>query len=66
MGFPVGSVVKKPLPMQEMQERQVQSLDREDNLKKKMETHFSTENPFRLQSMRSKWVGLYLVTKQQK
>ena len=30
--------------MQEMQERQVQSLDREDNFKMKMETHFSRES----------------------
>ena len=53
------------MPMQEMQERQVQSLDPEDTLKKKMETHFSTENPGGLQAMRSTRVGLDLVTKHQ-
>ena len=53
------------MPMQEMQERHVQSLDPEDTLKKKIATHFSTENPGGLQSLRSTRVGLDLVTKQQ-
>jgi len=37
-GFPGGSVVKNPLPVQEMQ---VQSPGREDPLEKEMATHSS-------------------------
>ena len=53
------------LPMQEAQERQVQSLGREDPLEKEMATHSSipaceipwTEEPGGLQSMGSQRVG---------
>ena len=53
--------VKNPPIMQETQEKQVQSLGREDPLEKKMATHSSvlaweipwTEEPGRLQSMGS-------------
>ena len=64
MGFPGGSEGKvKCLPT--MRETQVQSLGREDPLEKEMATHSSTlawkipwtENPGRLQSMRSQRVG---------
>ena len=58
LGLPGGSVVKNPLPMQEMR---IQSLDGEDPLKKEMATHSSflawkipwTEEPAGLQSMGS-------------
>ena len=46
-GFPGGSVVKNPLPVQEMQ---VQSLGQEDPLEKEMATHSSiiaSEIPWR-------------------
>ena len=70
MGFPGGSVVKNPSPMQEMW---VQFLGREDPLEKEMATHTSslawkipgTEQPGRLQSMELQRVGHDLVTKQQ-
>ena len=38
-GFPGGSVVKNILPMQEVQETQVQSLGWEDSLEKGMAIH---------------------------
>ena len=41
VGFPGGSVVKNPLPMQEMLEMEVQSLGREDPLEREMATHSS-------------------------
>ena len=41
MGFPCGSAVKNPPAMQESQETQVWSLDREDPLEKGMATHSS-------------------------
>ena len=66
MGFPLGSVVKNRLPMQETQETQIQSLDQEDTLKKKMATHFSTEYSGGIESMESKRAGRDLATKQQK
>ena len=67
MGFPGGSVVKNPSPMQEMW---VQFLGREDPLEKEMATHTSslawkipgTEQPGRLQSMELQRVGHDLVT----
>ena len=54
-------MVKTCLPMQKMQEMQVQSLDQEDPLEKEMATHSSnfawripwTEEPGGLQSMGS-------------
>ena len=57
-GFPVGAVVKSPLPMQEAQGIWVQFPCGEDPLEKKLATHFSifaweipvTEEPDRLQS----------------
>ena len=39
--FPGGAVVKNPLPMQDSQKMQVESLDREDPLGKGMATHSS-------------------------
>ena len=61
MGFPGGSAIKNPPAVQEMQERQVRSLGREDPLATEMATHSSilawkiprTEEPGRLQSMGS-------------
>ena len=41
MGFPRGSVVKNPLPMQKMQEKQRQSLGQEDPLEEEMATYSS-------------------------
>ena len=41
MGFPGGSAIKNPPAVQEMQERQVRSLGREDPLEKEMATHSS-------------------------
>ena len=41
VGLPDGTVVKYPLPMQEMQETWVQSLGQEDPLEYKMATHSS-------------------------
>ena len=38
-GFTGGSVVKNPCPMQETQEKLVQSLGQEDPLKEEMATH---------------------------
>ena len=52
--------------MQETQETQIQSLDQEDTLKKKMATHFSTEYSGGIESMESKRAGRDLATKQQK
>ena len=62
---PASSPVKNLLAMQETQETQVLSLDREDPLEKKMATHYSilarkiswTEEPCGLQSMESQRVG---------
>ena len=51
--------------MQETQETLIQSLDREDTLKKKMAIHFSTENPGGIASMGSQRAG-HDLTKQQK
>ena len=64
MGLPVGSVVKNPPAVQEMQEMWVPSLGREDFLEEEMATHSSilpkkipwTEKPGRLQSMGSQRV----------
>ena len=61
------------LPMEKLQERQVQSLGREDPLEEEMATHSSiltgiipwAEEPGRLQSMWSQKVRHNLVTKQQ-
>ena len=52
-------MVKNPLPVQEMKEMQVQSLDTDESLEKEMATHSSmlawkiprTEEPGRIQSM---------------
>ena len=41
MGFPCGLVVKNPIPMQEMQEMWVRSLDWEDPLEEEMKTYSS-------------------------
>ena len=65
MGFPSDSAVTNPLAMQETQETWVQSLGQEDALEKEMAIHSSilawripwTEEPGRLQSMRSQRVG---------
>ena len=70
MHFPGGPVVKN-LPV--MQETQVRSLGWEDCLEREMAAHSSilaweiprTEEPGRLQSMRSQRVRHDLVTKQQ-
>ena len=40
-GFPSGSAVKNPPPMQEMQETWVRSLGREDPLEEEMAAHSS-------------------------
>ena len=64
-GFPGGSVVKNPLPVQVPQETWVQSLGGEDPLEEEMASHSSilawkilwTEEPGRLQSMGSQRVG---------
>ena len=71
-GFPGGSVVRRASlvaqmvkNMPTMQETQVQSLDREDPLEKRMAIHSSilawrilwTEDPGRLQSIASQTVG---------
>ena len=64
-GFPGGTVVKNPLPMQEMQEMRVRSLGQEDPLEEEMATPSSslawkipwTEEFGRLQSMRQQRVG---------
>ena len=69
-GFPDGSVEKNPPAMQETW---VQSLGGEDPREEEMATHSSilaweipwTEEPGRLQSMRSQRVRHNLVTKQQ-
>ena len=61
----VSSPVKNLLAMQETQETQVLSLDREDPLEEKMATHYSilarkipwTEEPCGLQSTESQRVG---------
>ena len=61
---------KYPLPMQEMQEMQVQSLGWKDPLKEEMTTHYSilaweipwTEEPGGLQSMGSQRIGHDWVT----
>ena len=66
VSFPLGSVVKNRLPMQETQETWIQSLDWDDTLKKKMAIHFSTENPGGIASIGSQRVGHDLTTKQQK
>ena len=65
MGSPGGSVIKIGLPMQEMQETQMQFLAREDCLEEEMATHSSiltgkipwTEEPGKLQSMELQKVG---------
>ena len=67
MGFPGGSVVKNPPPMQETW---VRSPGQEDPLEKEMATHSSilaweipwTEDPGRLQSMGSQRVRHDLAT----
>ena len=59
-GFPGGAAVRICLPMQEMQETQVQSLGWEDPLEEEMATHSGIlawripwiEEPGRLQSKR--------------
>ena len=64
---------KESPAMQGRQETQVQSVHQEDPLEKKMTAHSSilawetpwTEEPGRLQSMRSQRVGHNLVTEQQ-
>ena len=69
MGFPAGTVVIC-LPMQEMQEMNIQSLGQEDSLKEGMATHSSilvwkipwTEEPGGLQSTESQRVGHHRVT----
>ena len=65
-------VVKTRLPMQEIQEMQVQSLDQEDPLEEGIANHSSifvwkipwTEEPDRLQPMGSQRARHDLVTKQ--
>ena len=64
-GFPTNQWVNKPAAMQETQEMWVQSLGQEDPLEEEMATHSSalawriswTEEPGRLESMGSQWVG---------
>ena len=70
LGFPGGSAVKNPLPIQEIQ---VRSLGQEDPLEEEMATHSSilawktprTEEPGGLQSMGSQKGRHDLATKQQ-
>ena len=70
LGFPGGSAVKNPLPIQEIQ---VQSLGQEDPLEEEMATHSNilawkiprTEEPGGLQSMGSQKGRHDLATKQQ-
>ena len=65
MSFPGGRVVKNHLPMQEMQEMRVQSLDWEDPLEEEMATHSCIlawrvpwrKKPGELQSLRLQIVG---------
>ena len=64
LGFPSGTVVKNHLPMQETQEKWVQSLGQEDPLEQEIATHSSIltwkipwmEGPGGLQSMESRRV----------
>ena len=64
VGFPSSTVVKNHLPMQETQEKWVQSLGQEDPLEQEIETHSSIltwkipwmEGPGGLQSMESRRV----------
>ena len=64
VGFPSGTVVKNHLPMQETQEKWVQSLGQEDPLEQEIATHSSIltwkipwmEGPGGLQSMESRRV----------
>ena len=64
VGFPSGTVVRNHLPMQETQEKWVQSLGQEDPLEQEIATHSSIltwkipwmEGPGRLQSMESRSV----------
>ena len=64
MGLPGGSVLKNPPAIQDTEETQAQSLDREDPLEDSMATHSSalawripqTEEPGGLQSMGSQRV----------
>ena len=64
LGFPVGSAIKNPPAMQEMEETQVQSLDQEDPPEQEMATHSNilaweiqwTEEPGGLQSSGSRRV----------
>ena len=65
VGFPSGTVVKNHLPMQETQNKWVQSLGQEDPLEQEITTHSSIltwkipwmEGPGGLQSMESRRVG---------
>ena len=69
----VGSAVKNPPAMQELQETRVRSLGREDPLEEEIATHSSilaweipwTEEPGGLQFMGSQRVGHNLETEQQ-
>ena len=64
-GFPGGSTVRNPLPAQEPQETQVQSLGREDSLEEEMATHSSAsclENPV---GRRARRAAVHGVTKAQ-
>ena len=69
----VGSAVKNPPAMQELQETRVRSLGREDPLEEEIATHSSilaweiprTEEPGGLQFMGSQRVGNNLETEQQ-
>ena len=64
VGFPSGTVVRNHLPMQETQEKWVQSLGQEDPLEQEIATHSSIltwkipwmEGPGGLQSMESRRV----------
>ena len=70
-GFPVGSVIKNPPALQEMQGTQVQSVDQKDPLEEGKATHSSvlawripwTEEPGGPHFMGSRGVGQDLVTK---
>ena len=74
VGFPDGSAGKESACNAGDTGTQVRSLDQEDPLQEEMATHFrilawrtpQTEEPGRLQSMRSQWVGHDVATKHSK
>ena len=64
-GFPGGSTVKNPPPVQEPQESQVQSLGREDSLEEEMATHSSASCLGSPMSRRARRAAVHGVTEAQ-